>query len=79
MQGEGEISIGGTWHKVKAGDAAYVPRWTMHQSHNTGPTEMTILGITDMYLISRVQTGGSSQAHIAKVAALRGEGAEDAD
>ena len=39
---------------MQAGDLAFVPRWEVHQTRNTGATELVILAITDFGLTSAI-------------------------
>ena len=43
--------------EVKAGDMVFVPRWAVHQSQNSGDTEMVILAVTDFGLTSKAYIG----------------------
>jgi mannose-6-phosphate isomerase-like protein (cupin superfamily) len=57
IEGTGEILVGTTWVPVKPGDAVFAPRWAMHQTRNTGGSELVLLAITDYYLTSKVYVG----------------------
>ncbi|HEX8109121.1 MAG TPA: cupin domain-containing protein [Kofleriaceae bacterium] len=57
ISGTGRILVGSTWVPVKAGDAVFAPRWAIHQTHNTGNTELVLLAITDYYLTHQVYVG----------------------
>lgn len=57
IEGTGEILVGTTWVPVKPGDAVFAPRWAMHQTRNTGDSELVLLAITDYYLTSKVYVG----------------------
>lgn len=57
MQGTGKVFVDDKPIEVKAGDVIFVPRWCMHQSHNTGDTEMVVLAITDFGLTSKAYLG----------------------
>jgi mannose-6-phosphate isomerase-like protein (cupin superfamily) len=55
VAGRGEIRIGTEAVAVATGDVACVPRWVVHQSRNTSPTEeLLLLAITDFGLTSAV-------------------------
>jgi mannose-6-phosphate isomerase-like protein (cupin superfamily) len=54
MRGAGEVAIGETRVPVATGDVAFVPRWVMHQTFNTGSSELVILAITDFGFTSAV-------------------------
>ncbi|MEN9866807.1 MAG: hypothetical protein RL748_2397 [Pseudomonadota bacterium] len=60
LQGEGEILIGTDWVPFKAGEAVFAPRWAMHQTHNTGTSELVMYAITDYYLSHQVFIGANS-------------------
>jgi mannose-6-phosphate isomerase-like protein (cupin superfamily) len=57
IEGVGEILVGEKWIPVKPGDAVFSPRWAIHQTRNTGTTQLTLLAITDYYLTSQVYVG----------------------
>ena len=57
VSGTGRILIGTTWVPVKPGDAVFAPRWVMHQTHNTGDSELVVLAITDYYYTVQVYIG----------------------
>lgn len=60
VQGEGEVLVGTNWVPFKAGEAVFAPRWAMHQTHNTGSTELVMYAITDYYLSHQVFIGANS-------------------
>ncbi|HEV7555413.1 MAG TPA: hypothetical protein VGO00_08170, partial [Kofleriaceae bacterium] len=45
---------------VRAGDSVLVPRWAMHQTQNTGGTEMRFLAVTDFNFSQRAYLGDAS-------------------
>jgi mannose-6-phosphate isomerase-like protein (cupin superfamily) len=57
IAGTGRILVGTTWVPVTAGDAVFAPRWAMHQTHNTGSSELMLLAITDYNLTHQVYVG----------------------
>ncbi|MFY9572664.1 MAG: iron-containing redox enzyme family protein [Blastocatellia bacterium] len=57
MAGEGKVVVENSAVEVKPGDVVFVPRWAMHQSQNTGDTEMVILAVTDFGLTGRAYVG----------------------
>ena len=57
VSGEGRVLIDGNSIEVKTGDVVFVPRWAMHQSQNSGTTEMVILAVTDFGLTGKVYLG----------------------
>jgi len=55
LRGRGQVLIGTTWHDVRAGSFAFVPRWVFHQSRNTGSLEdLVVLAIADLGLTRAV-------------------------
>jgi quercetin dioxygenase-like cupin family protein/pyrroloquinoline quinone (PQQ) biosynthesis protein C len=57
MAGEGRVVVDDSVIEVKAGDVVSVPRWAMHQSQNTGNTEMVMLAVTDFGLTGKAYVG----------------------
>ncbi len=45
--GTGRVLVGDFTVAVNAGDTVFVPRWTMHQTQNTGDQPMELLAVTD--------------------------------
>lgn len=62
ISGEGRIEVDEKYVPIRAGDIAFVPRWAMHQSQNTGDTEMRILAITDFGLTGKTYIGDYTNA-----------------
>jgi mannose-6-phosphate isomerase-like protein (cupin superfamily)/pyrroloquinoline quinone (PQQ) biosynthesis protein C len=60
LSGSGEVILDENIVNVQAGDLVYVPRWSIHQTKNTGATEMVILAITDFGLTARTATNSES-------------------
>ncbi|MFM8524028.1 MAG: cupin domain-containing protein [Cyanobacteriota bacterium] len=55
LTGEGELQIGDQRIPLQPGSVAYVPRWVIHQSHNTHKDQpLSLLAITDFGLTSTV-------------------------
>ena len=54
IQGYGQVLIDHELISVGLGDTIFIPRWCIHQSQNTGETEMQILAVTDFGLTSKV-------------------------
>jgi hypothetical protein len=71
VSGEGAITVGQGRIAVRAGQCVFVPRWTMHQSHNTGSAELRILGITDFSFTSKAQIGSDGQGRLRRAQAKR--------
>jgi pyrroloquinoline quinone (PQQ) biosynthesis protein C/mannose-6-phosphate isomerase-like protein (cupin superfamily) len=57
IKGQGKVHVNEAEIEVKAGDMAFVPRWAMHQSFNTGDEELLILALTDFGLTERAFLG----------------------
>ena len=57
MSGEGKVVVDDCVIEVKAGDVVSVPRWAMHQTQNTGSTEMVMLAVTDFGLTGKAYVG----------------------
>lgn len=57
IEGSGSVLVDDTSVAVATGDAVYVPRWSMHQTQNTGPEPMTILAVTDFGLTGKAFVG----------------------
>ena len=66
IKGVGHVMIDGIKIDVKPGDLVFVPRWSMHQSTNSGECEMKILAIADFGL-----TGKSFIGNYLKTARLK--------
>ena len=61
MAGEGKVLVDDNVIEVKPGDVVFVPRWAMHQSQNSGDTEMVILAVTDFGLTGKAFVGDYHQ------------------
>lgn len=57
IEGQGRIHIDDAQIELKAGDLAFVPRWALHQSFNTGDGDLVALALTDFYLTNTVYLG----------------------
>jgi quercetin dioxygenase-like cupin family protein/pyrroloquinoline quinone (PQQ) biosynthesis protein C len=57
IQGTGRVVVGDVVREVGPGDVAFVPRWVIHQTQNTGDTEMVVLAVTDFGLTGRAFLG----------------------
>jgi pyrroloquinoline quinone (PQQ) biosynthesis protein C/quercetin dioxygenase-like cupin family protein len=57
MAGEGRVVVDNVSIGVNAGDVIFVPRWAVHQSQNTGNSEMLILAVTDFGLTCKAYIG----------------------
>lgn len=54
IDGMGEVVVDGVAIPVKHGDIVYVPRWALHQTRNTGKTELKFFAVTDYGLTKRL-------------------------
>ena len=57
VEGTGRVIVDDRVLEVTAGDSVLVPRWAMHQTQNTGATEMRFLAVTDFNLSQRAYLG----------------------
>jgi len=57
VSGHGRVRVGDAFFEVGAGDMAFVPRWALHQTENTGADEMIIVAVTDYNLASKAYIG----------------------
>jgi quercetin dioxygenase-like cupin family protein/pyrroloquinoline quinone (PQQ) biosynthesis protein C len=57
VQGQGRLQVDSTHIDLQAGDLAFVPRWAVHQTHNTGDGDLVIVAITDFYLTDAAYLG----------------------
>src|SRR5262245_46108088 len=55
LEGEGRVLVGDAWTEIHAGDVAFIPRWIVHQTHNTdAKRELVVLAITAFLRTSAV-------------------------
>lgn len=47
LEGTGEVIVDGQKTEIKPGDLIFVPRWKIHQTRNTGTTELKFFAVTD--------------------------------
>ncbi len=52
-EGQGRVQVNESTVDVKAGDTVFVPRWSLHQTQNTGDVELVMLAFTDYGLTRR--------------------------
>jgi quercetin dioxygenase-like cupin family protein len=57
IQGRGKVLIDDDALEVVAGDAVFAPRWALHQTQNTGESEMVLLAVTDFGLTGKAFVG----------------------
>lgn len=57
VQGSGRMLIDDQAVPVHAGDVVFAPRWSLHQSQNTGTTDLVLLAITDFGLTGKAFVG----------------------
>jgi pyrroloquinoline quinone (PQQ) biosynthesis protein C/mannose-6-phosphate isomerase-like protein (cupin superfamily) len=60
LDGHGEVVVGNTRVAGERGDVIYIPRWTMHQTRNTGVTPLRLLAVTDYNLTRRLFRDGTA-------------------
>jgi len=58
IQGKGRVTVNDTTVDIQVGDTVFVPRWSLHQTHNTGDAELVMISFTDFGLTRRAYTGG---------------------
>jgi pyrroloquinoline quinone (PQQ) biosynthesis protein C/quercetin dioxygenase-like cupin family protein len=52
-QGKGRVHVNESVLDVQAGDTVFIPRWSLHQTHNTGDGELVFVAFTDYGLTRR--------------------------
>lgn len=57
MRGSGQVHVDGRVIEVHPGDLVFVPRWSLHQSRNTGAEELLLLAIADFGLTGKAYVG----------------------
>jgi quercetin dioxygenase-like cupin family protein len=57
LEGTGRVYVDEASVDVRPGDAVMVPRWSIHQTQNTGPGTMRFLAVTDYNLTDRALVG----------------------
>jgi mannose-6-phosphate isomerase-like protein (cupin superfamily)/pyrroloquinoline quinone (PQQ) biosynthesis protein C len=57
LEGRGEVRVNGTAMPVKAGEIVFVPRWAMHQTFNTGESDLVFVAVTDCGLTGKLFVG----------------------
>ena len=60
LQGTGAVVIDERVFPVRPGDTVLVPRWAMHQTQNTGATDMRFLAVTDFNLTRKAYVGDAT-------------------
>jgi pyrroloquinoline quinone (PQQ) biosynthesis protein C/mannose-6-phosphate isomerase-like protein (cupin superfamily) len=60
LTGSGQVLVDDRVLPVRAGDSVLVPRWAMHQTQNTGGTEMRFLAVTDFNFSQRAYLGDAT-------------------
>jgi mannose-6-phosphate isomerase-like protein (cupin superfamily)/pyrroloquinoline quinone (PQQ) biosynthesis protein C len=66
LSGSGEVYLDEHTIQVKTGDLVYVPRWSIHQTKNTGSMDMIVLAITDYGLTGRFSSNSASTFRMKK-------------
>ncbi len=57
LAGSGTVAVDAQTVEVVAGDSILVPRWSLHQTTNTGAAPLEVLAITDYQLTKRAYVG----------------------
>ncbi len=60
LEGTGNVLVDDRVLDVRPGDTVLVPRWSLHQTRNTGATEMRFLAVTDFRLTERAYVGDAT-------------------
>ena len=55
---------------MTAGDSVLVPRWALHQTTNTGTTQLVFIAVTDYQLTKRAFVGDAKAYRIDESANL---------
>jgi pyrroloquinoline quinone (PQQ) biosynthesis protein C/quercetin dioxygenase-like cupin family protein len=53
LQGKGRVLVNDSVVEISAGDTIFIPRWSLHQTQNTGDSEMVLIAFTDYGLTRR--------------------------
>ncbi|MDI1446242.1 iron-containing redox enzyme family protein [Polyangium sp. 6x1] len=59
-EGTGRVQVNESTVEVKAGDTVFVPRWSLHQTQNTGDGDLVMLAFTDYGLTRRAYQNNES-------------------
>ena len=57
LAGTGTVDVDAQTVDVKAGDSILVPRWSLHQTTNTGTSPLEFIAVTDYQLTKRAYVG----------------------
>jgi mannose-6-phosphate isomerase-like protein (cupin superfamily) len=57
MQGSGMVSIDEVNIEVSAGDIVFIPRWSIHQTCNTGQEQLSFLAVADFGFTGKAYMG----------------------
>jgi oxalate decarboxylase/phosphoglucose isomerase-like protein (cupin superfamily) len=57
LSGTGHVTVDKVTIPVQSGDFVFIPRWCLHQSVNTGTTEMKFLAVADFGLTGKAFVG----------------------
>ena len=60
LEGNGAVVIDDRTLPVRAGDTVLVPRWAMHQTQNTGGSDMRFLAVTDFNFAKQAYLGDAT-------------------
>ncbi len=60
LAGKGVVRLDDRTLEVEAGHSVLVPRWALHQTVNTGSTEMRFLAVTDFNLTRHAYLGDAT-------------------
>lgn len=57
LEGKGKVIVDSITNEVESGSFAYIPRWCVHQTVNTGDTELKFLAVADFGLTGKSFVG----------------------
>ncbi len=57
LEGTATVTVDDKSLEVRAGDSVFVPRWSLHQTKNTGTAEVRFVAVTDFNLTERALFG----------------------
>ncbi len=60
LDGGGQVVVDDRVFQVRAGDSVLVPRWSLHQTQNTGRGELRFLAVTDFHFTERAYVGDAT-------------------
>ena len=71
LRGRGTILVDEARLAVAPGDGILIPRWSLHQTQNTGDDEMVFLAVTDFNLTDKAYVGNAHDYRLGRATTLR--------